>query len=79
VNGVPASDKQLAVLRRLRVAVPDRLTRREASQLIDAAISTPTPAQAYVLSKAGLDPANFTRRTASAAIDAIKAGKEVTQ
>lgn len=76
-NGVPASDKQLAMLRRLRVAIPAYLTRREASRLIDAALSTPTPAQAYTLAKHGLSPDEFTRRTASEAIDAIKAGRKV--
>jgi superfamily II DNA or RNA helicase len=76
-NGVPASEKQLAVLRRLKVGIPSFLTRREASRLIDAAVNTPSPAQAYTLAKHGLNPADFTRRTASAAIDAIKAGREV--
>lgn len=76
-NGVPASEKQLTVLRRLKVDIPDRLTRREASRLIDAAINTPTPAQSWLLLKHGLEPSDFTRRTASEAIDAIKAGKQV--
>ena len=76
-NGIPASEKQLTVLRRLKVDIPDRLTRREASRLIDAAINTPTPAQAWLLLKNGLEPSDFTRRTASEAIDAIKAGKQV--
>lgn len=76
-HGVPASEKQVAVLRRLKVDVPRYLTRREASQLIDAAIATPSPAQAYFLRRNGLDPADFTRRTASDAIDAIKNGKQV--
>jgi len=78
-KGVPASEKQLTVLRRLKVDIPDLLTRREASRLIDAAINTPTPAQAWWLLKHGLVPSDFTRRTASQAIDALKAGKEVQQ
>lgn len=70
-TGTPASPKQIEVLGRLRVGVPENVTRREASLLIDAAINTPTPKQAAVLRRAGLDPQNFTRKTASAAIDEI--------
>jgi superfamily II DNA or RNA helicase len=78
-KGIPASEKQLSVLRRLKVGIPDRLTRKEASRLIDAAISTPTPKQSAVLLRAGLDPANYDRRSASAAIDQIMQGKEATR
>lgn len=71
-KGRPASEKQLAVLRRLRVQIPDMLTRNEASKLIDAAVNTPSPAQAWVLRKAGLDPSDYTRRSASAKIDELR-------
>jgi len=70
-KGVPASDKQLQVLRRLNVDLPLLLTRREASLLIDAAISTPTPKQCGVLHRAGLNSSDFNRKTASAMISKI--------
>jgi superfamily II DNA or RNA helicase len=71
-RGVPASEKQLALLRRMRVGIPALLTRKEASRLIDAAMATPTPGQAWVLQKHGLDPRDFTRKSASVEIDRIK-------
>ena len=74
-RGTPASQKQLEVLRRLKVGIPDLLTRREASNLIDASINTPTPKQAYVLERAGLNASDFNRRTASAEIDKILKAK----
>ena len=68
--------KQIGLLRRMRVGVPENLTIREAGQLIDAAFGTPTPKQAWVLIKAGLDPADFDRKTASEAIDRLKKEKK---
>lgn len=74
-KGIPASEKQVEALRRMKVEIPDLLTRKEASQLIEAAIATPTPKQAYVLQRAGLDPADYTRRSASEALDKIMSGR----
>jgi superfamily II DNA or RNA helicase len=70
-KGIPASDKQLECLRRLRVAIPDLLTRGEAKRLIDAAISTPTPKQQAMLIRHGFDPSDYDRKSASRIIDAI--------
>jgi superfamily II DNA or RNA helicase len=70
-KGIPASDKQLECLRRMRVAIPDLLTRAEAKRLIDAAIATPTPKQQAVLIRNGFDPSDFDRKSASRVIDAI--------
>jgi hypothetical protein len=75
-KGTPASEAQLALIRKLRVALPEMLTRNEARRLIDAAISTPTPKQQAVLLRAGLDPNDYTRKTASTVIDAIMEGKK---
>ena len=75
MTGRPASEKQIALLQRMRVGIPDGLTIREAAQLIDAAFGTPTPKQAWVLIKAGLDPSDFDRKTASEAIDQLKKEK----
>jgi len=77
-RGVPASEKQMALLRRMRIGIPALLTRREASRLIDAAMATPTPGQAWVLQKHGRDPRDFTRKTASIEIDRIKGNKEAS-
>lgn len=70
-KGVAASERQLDCLRKLRVAIPDLLTRAEAKRLIDAAIATPTPKQQAVLIRNGFDPSDYNRKTASAVIDAI--------
>jgi superfamily II DNA or RNA helicase len=70
-KGVAASERQLDCLRKLRVAIPDLLTRGEAKRLIDAAIATPTPKQQMVLIRSGFDPSDYNRKTASAVIDAI--------
>lgn len=76
-RGTPASTKQMEVLRRLKVQTPNLLTRREASLLIDAAINTPTPKQAYVLERAGLNASDYNRRTASLEIDKIMKAKSI--
>jgi superfamily II DNA or RNA helicase len=70
-KGVPASEAQLQLLRKLKVAIPELLTRNEARRLIDAAIATPTPKQQAVLIRAGFDPADYDRKSASRVIDAI--------
>jgi superfamily II DNA or RNA helicase len=75
-KGVPATEAQLALIRKLRVAVPDLLTRNEARRLIDAAIATPTPKQQAVLIRAGFDPSNYDRKSASRVIDAIMAERK---
>ncbi len=72
LRGRPASEKQISLLRRMKIGIPDNLTIREAGQLIDAGFGTPTPKQAWVLIKAGLDPADYNRKTASEVIDRIK-------
>lgn len=73
-KGVPATEKQTAFLRRMKVGLPDLLTKREATQLIDAMMSTPSPKQAAMLERNGLDPAQYDRRSASEAIAAIMKG-----
>jgi superfamily II DNA or RNA helicase len=75
-KGTPASEAQMALIRKLKVALPQLLTRNEARRLIDAAISTPTPKQQGVLVRAGLDPNDYTRKSASTVIDAIMKGKQ---
>jgi len=70
-RGDPPTDKQVDFLRRLRVRLPDMLTKQEAGRLITAAISTPTPKQSAVLLRHGLDPADFDRRSASAKLSEI--------
>jgi len=70
-RGDPPTDKQVDFLRRLRVGIPDMLTKQEAGRLITAAISTPTPKQSAVLLRHGLDPADFDRRSASAKLSEI--------
>lgn len=70
-KGLPASEAQLQLLRKLKVAIPELLTRNEARRLIDAAIATPTPKQQAVLIRAGFDPADYDRKSASRVIDAI--------
>lgn len=72
---IPASDKQISFLKRNNVPNVDNLNTREASQLIDHLMSSPTDKQAWVLRKAGLDPANYDRKGASEAIDKIKKGE----
>ena len=76
-KGTPASTKQMEVLRRLKVGHPALLTKREASLLIDAAINTPTPKQAYVLERAGLNASDYNRRSASLEIDKIMKARSV--
>ena len=75
MQGRPASEKQIDLLRRMRIGIPECLNLREAARLIDAAFATPSPKQAAVLIRAGLDPADYTRKGASEAIDIIKKGK----
>jgi len=70
-RGDPPTDKQIDFLRRLRVGIPDMMTKQEAGRLITAAISTPTPKQSAVLLRHGLDPADFDRRSASAKLSEI--------
>lgn len=70
-RGSPATEKQLQLLRKLRVAVPEMLTLDEARRLIDAAFGTPTPKQQAVLIRAGFDPADFDRKSASRVIEGI--------
>lgn len=71
---IPASDKQIAFLKRNNVPNVDSLNTKEASQLIEHLMSSPTEKQAWVLRKAGLDPSQFDRKGASEAIDRIKKG-----
>lgn len=70
--GMPATPQQLTLLRKWRCPNPERLSRREATEAIKAIAARPSPAQAWTLRKAGLDPSKYTRKTASQAIDAIK-------
>jgi len=74
---IPASEKQIAFLKRNNIPNVDNLNTKEASQLIEHLMSAPTDKQAWVLRKAGLDPANFDRKGASEAIDKIKKGEKV--
>lgn len=74
---IPASDKQIAFLKRNGVPNVDNLNTKEASQLIEHVMSAPSDKQAWVLRKAGLDPANYDRKSASEAIDRIKKGEKV--
>lgn len=74
---IPASEKQLTFLKRNNVPNVDNLNTKEASQLIDHIMSSPSDKQAWVLRKAGLDPAQFDRKGASEAIDKIKKGEQV--
>lgn len=73
-KGYPASEAQLALIRKLRVAVPELLTRNEARRLIDAAIATPTPKQQAWLIRSGFDPSDYDRKSASRIIDATIKG-----
>lgn len=73
-TGRPATDRQIAYLQRMKVALPELLTLREASQLIEAMQATPSPAQAAFLAKHGRNPDDYDRRTASDEIDRIKRG-----
>lgn len=73
-KGDPATEKQTAFLRRMKVGVPDLLTKREATLLIQAMMSTPSPKQAAMLERNGLDPSKYDRRSASDAIAAIMKG-----
>lgn len=70
-RGAPATEKQLQLLRRLRVGIPPMLTLDEARRLIDAATATPTPKQQAVLLRAGFNPADYDRKSASRVIEAI--------
>lgn len=74
---IPASEKQLTFLKRNNIPNVDNLNTKEASQLIDHLMSSPSDKQAWVLRKAGLDPAQFDRKGASEAIDKIKKGEQV--
>jgi hypothetical protein len=74
---IPASEKQLTFLKRNNIPNVDNLNTKEASQLIDHIMSSPSDKQAWVLRKAGLDPAQFDRKGASEAIDKIKKGEKV--
>ena len=58
----------------MKVALPELLTLREASQLIEAMQATPSPAQAAFLIKHGRNPDDFDRRSASDEISRIKGG-----
>ena len=73
-TGKPATERQIAYLQRMKVALPELLTLREASALINAMQATPSPAQAAFLIKHGKNPDDFDRRTASDEIDRIKRG-----
>jgi len=73
-TGRPATDRQIAYLQRMKVALPELLTLREASQLIEAMQATPSPAQAAFLIKHGRNPDDFDRRSASDEIARIKGG-----
>lgn len=75
---LPVTPKQRAVLEREGIPHIERLCCDEASAIIDQIFKRPSKAQAWVLRKHGLDPADFDRRTASAAIDRIKRGEVVT-
>ena len=71
-KGRPATEKQLAYMRRLGIEPPNLCTSNEAKELIDIGVSTPSERQAYVLRKAGLNPDKFDRKSASEMIDKIK-------
>lgn len=73
-KGRPASEKQLMYIRRLGIDVPPMCTVNEARQLIDIGVSTPSDRQAFVLKKAGLNPDDYDRKSASEMIDKIKKG-----
>ena len=71
---IPATAKQREMLERNNINTKDLDTGR-ASQLIEALMSRPSPKQAWVLRQAGIDPAGFSRKNASAAIDLVKSGR----
>lgn len=73
-RNIPATEKQRVMLSRNGINTKDLDTGR-ASQLIEALMSKPSPKQAWVLRQAGIDPAGFTRKAASAAIDLVKSGR----
>ena len=71
---IPASDRQRGVLERSGLKLPKDLDTGRASQLIEVLMSKATDKQAWVLRKAGIDPAGLDRKKASAVIDMIKKG-----
>jgi superfamily II DNA or RNA helicase len=73
-RNIPATEKQRAMLERNGIITKD-LDTGKASQLIEALMSRPSPKQAWVLRQAGIDPAGFSRKNASAAIDLVKSGR----
>lgn len=70
-KGVPATEKQVAFLKRNSVPNVDNLNTREANQIITHLMATPSDKQAWVLKKNGLDPTKFDRKSASVEIDRI--------
>jgi superfamily II DNA or RNA helicase len=71
---IPASEKQRGMLERSGLKLPKDLDTGRASQLIEVLMSKATDKQAWVLRKAGIDPAGLDRKKASAVIDLIKKG-----
>lgn len=70
-KGAPASEKQLAYLRRMKVGIPHLVTKQEASKLINAMMAVPSPAQCRLLMAHGFNPEQYDRKSASTIIDSI--------
>jgi len=71
-KGKPITDKQASLLRRNGVPNLQELNVAQASQLIDHIMSRPSDKQAQVLKRAGLDPNEFDRQSASDMITKLK-------
>jgi hypothetical protein len=71
-KGKPITDKQASLLRRNGVPNLQDLNVAQASQLIDHIMSRPSDKQAQVLKRAGLDPNEFDRQSASDMITKLK-------
>lgn len=72
---LPASIKQKAFLARNKVPNFDRLTLDQASAIIEKLMGHPSAGQVWFLRSRGLDPTNFTRKSASDLIGTLKNGR----
>ena len=69
---IPATEKQMSFLKRNAVPNIDNINTKQASQLIEHIMSSPSDKQAWLLRKYGIDPVGMNRKTASEEIDKIK-------
>ena len=71
---LPSSEKQKAFLARNKVPNYNRLTLDQASAIIEKLMQQPSESQTWFLRSRGLNPTQYTRKTASELIGKLKNG-----